>query len=329
MSDFHIIETSLVRLERWRRWHRAWRGLWMGLLVGSLVWLGSMIAFKVLPISALYLTIAALTGAVFVVGGAILGAWRSTPLLDTARWADARLHLQERLSTSIELGRTSASNDWPALQIADAVHYAGRLVPNQVLPFRLPALSHWVLLVLAISAGLGLVPEYRSRAFRQKQTEKAVLREVGQHLVELARRNLSPTKPILAATRQNLTAVEHVGNQLLDAKLTRSEALRELTRVNETLRQESRQMAQTPALKRLEQAARAAANPPGGKVPSAGQKQIEDLQKSLGKQAAAADALDQLRKELQKTREAAAGLSSQPSAGDAKARDQLNNAMAA
>ena len=106
--------------------------------------------------------------------------------------------------------------EWRKLLVADAGQYAGRLTPSQAIPFGLPNISRWVLLVLAISAGLGFVPEYRSRTFRQRQAEKAILREAGQHLVELTRRNLSAAKPALAATRESLAAVDHLGEKMLD-----------------------------------------------------------------------------------------------------------------
>ena len=329
MTDLQIIESSLERLARRRRWLRAWRGFWIGLLAGSAAWLILVVAYKLLPFSAQFLTCAAFLFFLLVGTGLVWGIWRKNSLAETARWVEARFNLQQRLSTSLELARTSMPEEWRKLLVADAVRYAGRLTPGQIIPFGLPNISRWVLLVLVISAGLGFVPEYRSPTFRQRQAEKAILREAGQHLVELTRRNLSAAKPALAATRESLAAVDHLGEKMLEARLTRSEALRELTRVNETLKQEAKQLSQTPTLKRLEQAARMSANSPNGKVASALKKQIDELQKQLGQQAASPEALGQLRKELEKAREAAAGMASKDTAGDSNAREQLDKSMAA
>ena len=47
---------------------------------------------------------------------------------------------------------------------------------------RFPAITRatrWALLALAMAAGLGFVPEYRSKAFVQKQADAKVIKEVG------------------------------------------------------------------------------------------------------------------------------------------------------
>ena len=50
MSDLQIIEGTLERAARRRRWERAFRGLWQGLLVGAAIWLAALATYKIFPI---------------------------------------------------------------------------------------------------------------------------------------------------------------------------------------------------------------------------------------------------------------------------------------
>ena len=87
----------------------------------------------------------------------------------TAIRANGRQHLQERLSTAWELAEKPAPAEWRELIVADAARLVSKLDPRQFLPFHLPRASRWTLLVLALAAGLGFIPEYRNKAFLQNQ----------------------------------------------------------------------------------------------------------------------------------------------------------------
>src|SRR5205823_3196931 len=162
-----LIETALKRAARRRRWERALRGLWRGLLVGGLIWLVVQGVYKLLPIPAWSLTAAAASAGAMVLIGLIAGIWRKASLIETARWVDGKQHLQERLSTALEFSNSSANDDWKDLIVQDAARHAREVDPRKLLPIRLTKMGRWALLVLILSAGLGFVPEYRSKHFLQ------------------------------------------------------------------------------------------------------------------------------------------------------------------
>ncbi|MBI2928537.1 MAG: hypothetical protein HYY24_22945 [Verrucomicrobia bacterium] len=325
MSELQIIESTVQRAAHRRRWQRAWLGLWHGLLVGACLWLLTLGLYKLFPLPFSILAWAGLLAGLAMVGGFIIGGWRPTTLLQAARWVDQREKLQERLSTALEVA-AAKDGEWRGLVVTDAARHAGHLNVRQMLPYRLPSAARWALLVLALGAGLGFVPEYRSKAFLQKKREAEIIRDTGKQLAELTRRSLERRPPALEPVRKNLDAVAELGDHFAKAKLTRTEALRDLANVTDKLKEQAKQLGQDPALKRLEQAAR---TPGAGSSSSAeAQKQIDALKQSLGNQAANnPDALDKLQKELDKARAMAANLSDKSgSAGDA-AREQLNKTL--
>jgi hypothetical protein len=52
--------------------------------------------------------------------------------------------------------------------------------PRKIFPYRLPRVSRWALAALALGAGLGFVPEYRSKAYVEKQQDAQAIKEVGK-----------------------------------------------------------------------------------------------------------------------------------------------------
>jgi hypothetical protein len=176
-------------------------------------------------------------------------------------------------------------------------------------------------LVLALGAGLGFVPEYRSPKFQQKQTDAANIRHVGVQLAELTRREVQRRPPVLPVTEKALETVTDLGEKFQKASLTRSDALRDLANVSERLKEQLKDLRNDPALRKLEQAARAAG---GGDAPSGVnlQQQIEQLQRELGRAGTNSGALAALQRKLEELQQAAQGLAN-PSgdATDARARE--------
>src|SRR5262249_54187042 len=129
-------------------------------------------------------------------------------------------------------------------------------------------------------------------------------------------------------TQKALETVAELGDHLTKAKLTRADALKDLASVTERLKEQARELSKNPTLRSMEKAAR---NPTTGGVHVSAdlQKQIDSLQKSLEKQATSADPkpLNTFTHDLQKAKEAAAGLpDSNPASGDA-AREQLEKTL--
>jgi predicted nucleic acid-binding Zn-ribbon protein len=328
MSELQIIESALKEASRRRRWARALRGLWYGLLVGAVLSLVVIGVWHLVPLPLWTLTAAALVPFPCALVGMIIGGWHKTPLSEAARWVDGRQHLQERLSTALEVAGQQGPGTWRDLVVTDAAEHAKELDLRRLVPFRLPKATRWALVVLALGAGLGFVPEYRSKSFLQKKADDQNIKEVGKRLVDLTRRNLEKRPPVLEPTQKALEAVSDLGDQLTKKVFTRSEALKDLANVAEKLKDELKEMGKDPSLRKMEQAARAATG--NDSQTAAGlQKQIESLQKQMGTPTGNPDALDKMKKELEKLKEAAKGMADKNSPGNEADRQKLSESLSA
>ena len=299
MSELQIIEVALQHAARRRRWARALRGLWHGLLPGSVVALLLIGLWHLLPLPLWTLTVAALVPLLCALGGMVLGGWRNPALPEIARWVDGRQHLKERLSTALEVATNPDAGTWRDLVVTDAAAHAQELDPHQLVPFHLPRAARWTVLVLALGAGLGFVPEYRSKTYLQKQADQQNIKEAGRQLADLTRRTLEKRPPALEPTQKALENVADLGDQLAKKTFTRSEALKDLASVAEKLKDQIKDMGKDPALRKMEQAARASTG--NDSQTAAGlQKKIESLQKQLGTPTGNPEALDNLKKQLEK-----------------------------
>jgi len=328
MSELQIIEATLERAARRRRWARALRGLWIGLLAGGSIYLFTLGVYKLQPIpheSVLWAAAVAIASALV---GCLIGGWRKWALPETARWVDVKQNLKERLSTALEVGAVPNGSEWERLVVSDAAAHVKEIDPRRLVRFTLPKAARWTLLILVLAAGLGFVPEYRSKADKQKQADAKNIKEVGKQLAELTRRSLQQRKPAIEGTTKSLESVTSLGDQLTKKTLTRSEALKDLASVTDKLKDQLKDLSKDPALKKLEQAART----PGGtdSQTAAGlQKQMESLQKQLGDSKATPDQMDKLRKDLEKLQEAAKGLADKNGAGNEAERQKLSESLSA
>ena len=187
----------------------------------------------------------------------------------------------------------------------DAAEQVGHVDLRQLLPWQLPQASRWALVVLALTAGLGFVPEYRSEAHLQKQRAKESVKEAGRNLAMISRRTIEKRTNALESTQQTLKNVGDLGKQLEHRPATRNEALKDVAKLTEKVQQDVRELAKKPALRSIERAARSGSqNSPR----SAEQlkKQMDALQKALGGKDPNADAMEKLQDALQKAQQAAA-----------------------
>ncbi|HTA31094.1 MAG TPA: hypothetical protein VK731_11450, partial [Candidatus Cybelea sp.] len=328
MSDLQVIEKTLELAARRRRRERAFRGLWQGVFIGAMIWLLALVIYKLAPIPYWTLPAAAVAGVLAVLTGLIVGGWHRNSIAETARWVDGRQHLQERLSTALELSKGSGSETWRELLVTDAIAHVKGLDTRGLVQFRLPKISRWTLLVLALAAGLGFVPEYRSKAYVQKEADKKVIEDVGRQLVELTKRSLATRPPALEETQKAMAAVNELGEKFTQKALTRTEALKDLANVTERLKDEMKDVAKDPAVKRMEQAARSHG---GDNLPDAArlQKQIEDAQKQMGNPTGTPDDMDKLSKELNKLQDAAKASADKNGAMSAEDKQKLSKSMEA
>jgi hypothetical protein len=306
MSDLQFIEKTLAQAAQRRRVERALRGFWQGLFVGVIICIIALAVYKLAPVPRWTLAAAATAGIVSAITGLIIGGWRKTSLPEMARWVDVRENLQERLSTALELSKTDASGfqNWKELIVTDAASHAKDIDPRKLVKFRMPAVSRWALALVALAVGLGFVPEYRSKAYLQKKSDDQIIKEAGQKLVELTKQSLKQRPPVMETTQKAMDAVGELGDQLSKKPMTRSEALKDLAKVSDQLKDQMGEMGKDPALKRLEQAARSKG---GDTTPEMArlQKQIADTQKQLGDPTGSPEDMDKLNKELNKLSEAA------------------------
>jgi hypothetical protein len=328
MSEFQVIQSALEKAAHRRRWARALRGMWQGLLVGAILCLLVIAIYHLVPLPLWTVGVAAVAPLPCMLGGLIIGGWRKPQLQDVARWLDGRRHLQERLSTALEVSDEPNAGNWRDLVLNDAAAHARNLDPRQLLPFHLSRATRWALVVLALGAGLGFVPEYRSKPFLQKQADQQNIKETGKLLAELTRHNLEKRTPALEPTQKSLEVVTNLGDQLAVKAFTRSEALKDLASVTEKLKQQLNELGKDPGLRRLEQAARTASGSDSQNAAGL-QKQIEALQKQMGTPTGNPDAVDKLQKSLQKLQEAARGMADKNSPAADAERQKLSDSLSA
>lgn len=327
MSDLQRLQQALTKVARRKRWQAGARGAWQGLFLGALLWLAGLLLFKLAPVSFVVVPAAGLAGVFCVAAGFLTGFARRPSLAEAARHADIQQHLDERLSTALELSQTHPDSDWCRLLVGEAAARAASLDAKQLLPWRLPAICRWTLPALALTAGLGFVPEYRSQKFVQQQRDAENIKATGQTLAGMAQRALETRPPALEPMRERLESIEQLGLQLAAQPLTRAEALRDLSSLTDKLKDELKQLGKDPALKRLEQSARQN----NGATVSAGalQQQMEALKKSLGNENATPKKFDELKSKLEQLQKQAAGLPAKDSPEGAQARQELAQSMSA
>jgi hypothetical protein len=325
MSEFQVIKSTLATAASRRRWERAWRGCWIGLFGTAVLWLVVLGLYKVLPLPTRILAAAGLAGLVLPALGLVIGGWRKSSLEETARWVDLRQHLKERLSTALEI--SPSGTEWSQLLLRDAALHAQAVDARRLVPFRLPRVTRWALVVLAVAAGLGFVPEYRSRAYLQKKSDAVVIQDVGRHLAELTRRSLTNRPPALEPTLKAMNSVAELGQEMARKPFTRDGALRDLADAAHRLNQEAQKLSKDAGIKPLEKAARDPGGATSSKTAEALQQQMDALQKALGNDQATPDKLDKLKLALDKARKAAAALPDKETPAGQAAREQLAQAL--
>jgi hypothetical protein len=328
MSEFQIIQETLERAARRRRLERGVRGLFVGLLVGGSIWLLTVGVYKLHDFPPTTFIWAGTIGLTSALLGFLLGFWRKPSLNETARWVDVKQNLRERMSTALEVAETQPPGTWRDLVMHDAASHAQDIEPKKLVPFSFTKAARWAVLILVLAVGLGFVPEYRSKASVQKKEDEKVIKEVGKQVATLTKQEIAQRPPALEQTKKSLEAVSELGERLEKMSLTRSEALKDLASASEKLKDELKQIAKDPALRKMEQAAR---SPSGRNAETAAglQKQMDAMQKQLESKAKNPEAIDQLQKEMEKVQEAAKALASKSGQDADAAQQKLSAALSA
>lgn len=327
MGEVAVLESLVRRATGRRRWLNGWSGFWRGFVLGAGVFLAALIAYKVTPVPALTLWIAGGAWVAAGLTGFLVGFLKSVHALGTARWLDQQAGLHDRISTALEVSKDArAPAEWRNLVITDATTRAAGVDPRRLMPLNYPKTARYSALIAGAALVLAFVPEYRSSAFKQKELETAVIKDVGTNLTAIARKDLRERPAAQEPVRKQLEAVGELGEKLQSAKLTKNEALTELARAADSLQKQSEELARNPALRRMEKAAREA----GGKNPNpsaALQKQLNALSEALGQKAAQnPDAVEDLKNEMKKLAEQAKAMAGDNSAKSADAMAQASKA---
>ena len=305
MSDKETIQSVLEKAARRRRCAKAWNGLFRGLFLASALWLAVVAAFKLFPIPFAALGIAGIAAAALTLGGFVFGGRKKDSALETAQWVDRELGSKERLSAAIEF---SSSSSWGKVLLRDGARCVEAFQPKRILPYHLPKVARWTVLLLFVGATLGFVPEYRSQRYLDVQKEQAVNRETGRRLESFAKRAIRQGLPTMKPTKEAMLSVEELGKKLQTTKLTRAESLDKIASVAEKLRAETKELDENPAFKRLRQASRALSND-SSQVAEL-QKKIQALQQKMKSNSGNPDALQEMKNQLEQLQQAAVGQNS-------------------
>ncbi len=323
MSDLKTIQSVLEKAARRRRWAKAWNGLFRGLFLASALWLAAVAAFKLFPIPFAALGIAGMAAALLTLGGFVFGGRKKDSALETAQWVDRKLGSKERLSAAIEF---SSSSSWGEVLLRNGARCVESVQPKRILPYHLPKVARWTVLLLFVGATLGFVPEYRSQRYLDSQKEQAVNRETGRRLESFAKRAIRQGLPKMKPTEEAMLSVEELGKELQTTRLTRAESLEKIASVAEKLRAETKELDENPAFKRLRQVSRAPSNDSGNVAEL--QKKIQALQQKMEGNSGNPDALQEMKNQLEQLQQAAAGLNSSEGGATPEMRQQTAESIA-
>lgn len=259
-----------------------------------------------------------------VLCGMARGIWRKPSLLNTARWVDDTMRLQERLSTAWEYRQSAAHGDWHRLVTDDATRVVKTIEPHRLLPWRCPKSAVWGFVLCLMMVALGFVPEYRTTAAIKQAEDAKLLADTGKQLAELTKQQLEQRHPVLQPTEKALNEVAEFGEKLSQVNATRNEALKDLANLQQKLEKQFQDLAEKPAVRNLEKSAR---EPSTGSNPNDLQQRMDALKQALGKAAGKEDAIDQLKRKLGQIKQKAEALPTGDSDDAKSAREKLEESL--
>jgi hypothetical protein len=326
MSEFHVIKETLAATARRRRWQRGWRGFWKGFVIAGIVWLVALICYKVLPMPEGVLFGLFFAGWIAPLAGFLVEYSKQVSLSEAARWLDQEKQLKERISTALEVSDNKKDGEWQRLLMTDAAAHVGQLNVAQMLPFNLPKAAKWSFILLVITAGLGLVPEYRTVEYRQRKQDQEVMKEVGERVAAITKRNMTNRPPALENVKKALDETVELGQQLQKAKLTRDEALKDIAKMTDKLKDEARDLAKNPGLQRMQQAAKTSGQDQAP-TPEQLQKQIDDMKDALNDKVPDTKELDKMQSALEKMQAAASDMANKTGPEAEAAKQAMSEAL--
>jgi len=291
------------RVRRRLRWARAVRWLaWGGSIAGAL-WCLVVIVWLVAPIPRGAVVVAGCAFAAALAVGAIAGALWPTERGLAARVTDRRLALAERVSSAVaflERAGGTALDPFEALVVEDAAAKLGGVSVAHVVPMRLPRVWRYGVVLSAVAVGLAFLPPYRSKAHREAAADRQAIIAEGERLETLAREEeVAATNAELAETRDAAQRVAELGKVFRGGQVDRREALRDLTRAADELRERQERMLGQPPVRSLAERALGSGATRPAMSRELLQRQLQRLQQQMGTQRLPAmQELDRLRNQL-------------------------------
>ena len=272
-------------------------------------------------------------GVVLTVGlviGLVIGLTYRFSSLDTARMADERLGLKDRLSSAFSFSRQASRDELMEAQIADTVGRTKDLRPAQVFPWRLPPEFRWALAAGALVLAIHFLPEMPVFHSKQEIAEQKAMTEAGKKIRKLAKelekRGLSE-KTDAQIAKQIAKNLEKLGRSQELNRISKKQAMLQMNDLMKQLKQLENKMSPDgkgrslqDVAKRLRQGSRGAGNGKKGGA-QANQQQLQQMADALDRKDldAAAKQLEDLAKKLQ---------SGELSAADAEAAAETLQQMA-
>lgn len=237
MSTINSLSHTLQNWIRWLRLQRAVTWYMRGLVValGVSLFFGGIGLYqaKLLKQEFLALVIACVTLLPFL-SAIIAFFWKVDPT-KAARYFDRAFHLEERVSTALELGSEDHANEIIQKQLDDAVSAAHRIQPRRDLPLRLKRFDSALALILALLIG---VLWFRGDALfaassRQRAVEQAIAAQ--QEKIEEIIKEINENNALTAEQKQALTKPLNEALQALDQNPSLEGAVSVLTNTGEKL----------------------------------------------------------------------------------------------
>ena len=227
-------------LQNWIQWLRVQRALtWY--LRGLAAALGLSLLFggiglaqaKLLKQEFLALVVASVTLLPFL--SAIIAFFWKVNTTKAARHFDRAFHLEERISTALELSTADHANEMVQKQLDDAVSAAHRIQPRRDLPLRLKRFDSALTVILALLIG---VLWFRGDALfaaasRQRAVEQAIAAQ--QEQIEEIIKEINENEALTDEQKQELTEPLNQALQALDQDPSLEGAVSILTNTGEQL----------------------------------------------------------------------------------------------
>ncbi len=305
MPDAHFdLRGALAPVARLMRFNKAFHTGARMLLIVSAVWVVAFACSKFFWFAPWLLPSLFALGLAAVLFAALASALRGASFSDAARLVDCQLGLKERLATVCELDARHDQSEVAGLLRRDAASHLEKIAPSQLVPLRLPRAIRWTLVALAVTGIIGFLPGFHSQKQIQKQAEHEVVKARGER-IELMARRIAENPQLLShhGAAEDLKKIDEVAKRLSGGSLSKTEALRELTKLTDELKRREQSLSSKDGVKPLDRESGRERESVSPEQMQAMQEQINALQEKLGNTPATEKQIRKLSQALKQARE--------------------------